>query len=462
MTYNSNNSSFSSDPLLPPQDGSPDTVLPPSEPSRRLDPVYLRVTWRLMPVLLLAQVLAFLDRVNVGTAKLQMATDLQLSASAYGLGAGIFFLGYFLFEVPSNLLLHRLGARGWIARIMLTWGLVSAAAMFIQTPTAFYLQRFFLGVAEAGFFPGVILYLTYWFPAQRRGRMTTLFMTASALAGVISGPVSGWIMSVTDGTHGLAGWRWMFLVEGLPSVLVAGLVYWLLPSTPKQAAWLSSEEKALLLNDMATPDRQPHAHRFKELLNPITLMFSLIYFLLLMGLYGINFWLPTIIKGAGVNDTLTIGWLSAIPYLCAAVAMNLVARSADRTRRWGLHVGLAALVASAGFLVTVLSDQQMVLSLFGLTLASAGILSALPLFWNLPTQRLNGVAAAAGIAFINSVGNLSGFVGPSVMGWLIDRSQHTGTAIVFLSVTALLAGLLTLSHGANNRPARTPAFKPMS
>ena len=201
-------------------------------------------------------------------------------------------------------------------------------------------------------------------------------------------------------------------------------------------------------------EQQKHEHRLKDLFTPITLMFSLVYFLLLMGLYGINFWLPTIIKGSGINDTLTIGWLSAIPYMCAAVVMNLVARSADKTRRWGLHVGLSALVASAGFFTTVMSDQQIAMSLFGLTLASAGVLSALPLFWNLPTQRLTGVAAAAGIALINSIGNLSGFVGPSVIGWLIDRTQHTSAGILFLSITALLAGVLTLLYSANNTTTR--------
>lgn len=456
MTYNSNNSSSPSVPLFetPSRGDSLTSASPSTHFPQVLNSIYLRITWRLMPVLLLAQVLAFLDRVNVGTAKLQMATDLQLSASAYGLGAGIFFIGYFIFEVPSNLLLHRLGARAWIARIMLSWGLVSAAAMFIQTPTGFYIQRFFLGIAEAGFFPGVILYLTYWFPAHRRGRMTTLFMTASALAGVVSGPVSGWIMSGMDGVQDLSGWRWMFLIEGLPSVLVAGLVYWVLPSTPKRANWLNRDEKALLETDLAVAEQQKHEHRLKDLFTPITLMFSLVYFLLLMGLYGINFWLPTIIKGSGINDTLTIGWLSAIPYMCAAVVMNLVARSADKTRRWGLHVGLSALVASAGFFTTVMSDQQIAMSLFGLTLASAGVLSALPLFWNLPTQRLTGVAAAAGIALINSIGNLSGFVGPSVIGWLIDRTQHTSAGILFLSITALLAGVLTLLYSANNTTTR--------
>jgi len=279
-------------------------------------------------------------------------------------------------------------------------------------------------------------------------------MTASALAGVVSGPVSGWIMSGMDGVQDLSGWRWMFLIEGLPSVLVAGLVYWVLPSTPKQANWLNRDEKALLETDLAVAEQQKHEHRLKDLFTPITLMFSLVYFLLLMGLYGINFWLPTIIKGSGINDTLTIGWLSAIPYMCAAVVMNLVARSADKTRRWGLHVGLSALVASAGFFTTVMSDQQIAMSLFGLTLASAGVLSALPLFWNLPTQRLTGVAAAAGIALINSIGNLSGFVGPSVIGWLIDRTQHTSAGILFLSITALLAGVLTLLYSANNTTTR--------
>lgn len=414
-----------------------------------LDKLYSRVIWRLMPLLLLAQVLAFLDRVNIGTAKLQMAADVGLSASAYGLGAGIFFVGYFVFEVPSNLMLHRLGARTWIARIMVTWGIVSASAVFVDSANGFYVQRFLLGVAEAGFFPGVILYLTYWFPAQRRGRMTTLFMTASAVAGVISGPLSGMLMTALHGVHGLAGWRWMFLLEALPSILVGIMIFVWLPDSPKQADWLSSADRDRLLRDLAVsaPGSDHHAALRKGSAVSI-LLFATIYFLLLSGLYGINFWLPTIIGFAGISDTLSNGWLSAIPYACAAVVMNLVARRADRKRSWAWHVGLSALLAGAGFIISAVIATHLIAALLALTLASIGIFSALPLFWNLPTQRLSGVGAAAAIALINSMGNLSGFIAPAAIGWLIEVTDNPATGMAGLGIAAMLAGILTLAFGA--------------
>ncbi|NWE23869.1 MFS transporter [Pseudomonas sp. P7548] len=414
-----------------------------------LDKLYSCVIWRLMPLLLLAQVLAFLDRVNIGTAKLQMAADVGLSASAYGLGAGIFFVGYFVFEVPSNLMLHRLGARTWIARIMVTWGIVSASAVFVDSANGFYVQRFLLGVAEAGFFPGVILYLTYWFPAQRRGRMTTLFMTASAVAGVISGPLSGMLMTALHGVHGLAGWRWMFLLEALPSILVGIMIFVWLPDSPKQADWLSSADRDRLLRDLAVsaPGSDYHAALRKGSAVSI-LLFATIYFLLLSGLYGINFWLPTIIGFAGISDTLTNGWLSAIPYACAAVVMNLVARRADRKRSWAWHVGLSAVIAGAGFIISAVIATHLIAALLALTLASIGIFSALPLFWNLPTQRLSGVGAAAAIALINSMGNLSGFIAPAAIGWLIEVTDNPATGMAGLGIAAMLAGILTLAFGA--------------
>ncbi|WP_343549142.1 MFS transporter [Ralstonia sp.] len=423
----------------------------PDDPA--LDAIYRRIAWRLMPILLLAQVLAYLDRVNIGTAKLQMAADLSLSATAYGLGAGIFFVGYFFFEVPSNLLLHRLGARAWIARIMVSWGLLSAAMGWVQSTTVFYVLRFLLGVAEAGFFPGIVLYLTYWFPAHRRGRMTTLFMSATAVAGIVGGPLSGWILAAFDGQLGHAGWRWMFVLEGLPSALVGVLVFFLLPSRPREVRWLNADALAHLEADLAqaAPAQAP-LHRASDILNGTVLLFALIYFLLLAGLYGVSFWLPSVIRAAGIASTVTVGWLSAVPYAVAMVAMNVVARQADRRRNWGTLVGTCALVAGAGFCVSAFTVNQLAPAMAALTVASAGILSALPLFWNLPTARLDGVAAAAGIGFINAIGNLSGFVSPFAIGWLTDLT-HTATAGVgLLGACAMLAGVLTLAYGRRSRP----------
>jgi MFS family permease len=420
-----------------------------------LDPIYRRIRWRLMPLLLVAQVLAYLDRVNIGTAKLQMAVDLDLSATVYGLGAGIFFLGYFIFEVPSNVLLHRLGARTWIARIMITWGIASGATMFVHSVTGFYIQRLLLGVAEAGFFPGIVLYLTYWFPPHRRGRMTTLFMSATAVSGIIGGPLSGWILLSLNGYHALEGWRWMFLLEAVPSILVGVLVFFYLPSKPSEVDWLTGRERELVERDLAafTP-ADDQRHRLRVLLNGSIALFAVIYFLLLAGLYGVSFWLPSLIKAAGISDTFTISWLSAIPFAVAAVSMNIVAHSADRTRKWGAHVGISAIIAGAGFLGSVFYAHQIVLATLALTVASAGILSALPLFWNLPTQRLAGTAAAAGIALINSVGNLAGFVSPFMIGWLTDRTHSATAGVSLLGVAAAFAGIVTLAYG--RRRARCP------
>ena len=441
---------------------APASPVPPTSPALphavpddpALDALYRRIAWRLMPILLLAQVLAYLDRVNIGTAKLQMAADLSLSATAYGLGAGIFFLGYFFFEVPSNLLLHRLGARAWIARIMVSWGLLSAAMGWVQSTTGFYVLRFLLGVAEAGFFPGIVLYLTYWFPAHRRGRMTTLFMSATAVAGIVGGPLSGWILAAFDGQLGHAGWRWMFALEGLPSALVGVLVFFLLPSRPREVRWLSADALALLEADLAkAAPAQARLHRASDILNGTVMLFALIYFLLLAGLYGVSFWLPSVIRTAGIASTVTVGWLSAIPYAVAMVAMNVVARQADKRRNWGTLVGTCALVAGVGFCVSAFTVNQLAPAMAALTVASAGILSALPLFWNLPTARLHGVAAAAGIGFINAIGNLSGFVSPFAIGWLTDLT-HTATAGVgLLGACAMLAGALTLAYARRGRPS---------
>ena len=268
---------------------------------------YRKVSWRLTPLLLLCYVVAYLDRVNVGFAKLQMVSDLNLSDTVYGLGAGIFFFGYFLFEVPSNIILHRVGARVWIARIMVTWGVISALMMFVTTPAMFYVMRFLLGVAEAGFFPGVILYLTYWYPAHRRGRMTTFFMTAVALSGVIGGPVSGYILKAFNGVNGWHGWQWLFLLEGIPSVLVGVLVFFALDDRIAKATWLTDDEKALLERNIDAEEATKEDPSLGTVMSsPRVWLMALIYFSFVMGLYGIGFWLPTIIKATGVTDALSL------------------------------------------------------------------------------------------------------------------------------------------------------------
>nr|WP_230956614.1 MFS transporter [Burkholderia cepacia] len=409
-----------------------------------LDALYRRIGWKLMPLLLVAQVLAYLDRVNVGAAKLQMAVDLGLSDTVYGIGAGIFFVGYFLFEVPSNLMLHRVGARVWIARIMVTWGIVSAAAAWVHSPATFYLQRLILGVAEAGFFPGIVLYLTYWFPAHRRGRMTTLFMSATAVAGIVGNMLSGWIMTNLDGFAALSGWQWTFVIEGLPTVVVGLAVHYLLPSRPNDARWLSPEEADAVLRGLdVNAGRAEETQRASRLSASEMVLLTTIYFLLLVGLYGIGFWLPTLVKDTGLTKLSWIGVCSAIPYLIAVLAMNVGARSADRAGNWAAYVVGGAGVASVGFVLSASFSGALPAVIAGLSLAAAGTLTALPLFWHLPTMRLTGTAAAAGIATINCFGNLAGFAGPIAFGWLKDRHHDAIGPTMLLALSAVAAALLT-------------------
>ena len=379
-----------------------------------VEALYKRVTLRLIPFLFICYLCAYLDRVNVGFAKLQMLSDLKFSETVYGLGAGIFFAGYFLFEVPSNLLLERVGPKIWIARIMITWGILSSLMMFVSGETSFYVLRFLLGVAEAGFFPGIILYLTYWFPHDRRGRIIALFMTAVAISGVVGGPLSGWIMQEFSGKHGIA-------------------------------RWLTDSEKALLQERLdqehATKAHIPLAKVFFDV---HVWVFSAIYFLLVMGLYGIGFWLPNIIKAAGVNNLFHNGLLSAIPYLVAAIAMVLVGKSSDRSGERYWHIIISAWAAAFGFWLSSENPSSIVIALLGITIASAGVLSAISLSWSLPTAYLTGTAAAAGIAMINSIGNLSGFVSPTLVGWIKDVTGSLTGGLYMLSGSIAGAGVMVL------------------
>lgn len=410
-----------------------------------LDSLYKRVSWRLMPFLFLCFVAAYLDRVNVGFAKLQMQADLHFSDAVYGAGAGIFFIGYFIFEVPSNLLMTRAGARLWIARIMISWGLISSALMFTNSVATFYLLRFLLGAAEAGFFPGIILYLTYWYPAHRRARMVAWFMSGVAVAGVVGGPLSGWIMQTFDGANGWRGWQWLLLLEGLPSVLLGVCTLFYLDDGIRAASWLSEADKQTLEREIAADGQSRQHMPLKQLFRSGKVwLLALVYFLCVMGLYGVSFWLPQLIKNSGVKDVLDIGLLSAVPYGVAAVTMVLVARHSDRSgeRRW--HTAVAALAGALGLVAATLYSDNTVIALAALSLATAGILSTFPVFWSLPTALLGGAAAAAGIAMINSIGNLAGFVAPYLVGAIRDATSSTASGIYVIAASLLAGAVLVV------------------
>lgn len=406
---------------------------------------YGRVTRRLIPFLFLCYIVAYLDRVNVGFAKLQMLEDLRFSDAVYGFGAGIFFAGYFLFEVPSNIVLHRVGARIWIARIMITWGIISACMMFVRSARAFYLLRFLLGVAEAGFFPGIILYLTYWFPSERRARAVALFMSAVALSGVVGGPLSGWIMQELDGSLGWGGWQWLFLLEGIPSVLVGISVLFYLDDSIAHARWLSEREKKLLEVKLSADVRTEQAVEIRSIFSDRRVwLMSAVYFCLVMGLYGVTFWLPQIIENMGHQDIFVVGLLTAVPYGLATVAMILSSRHSDRTgeRRW--HLALSAFVGGGGLVLTALAGTHATLALTALSLATMGIMSALPVFWPIPTAFLGGGAAAAGIAMVNSLGNVAGFASPFMVGAVMEATGSLETGLLLLALSLALAGILVL------------------
>lgn len=412
------------------------------------DRIYRKVGWRLAPFLVLCYIVSYLDRVNVGFAKLQMLQDLHLSETIYGLGAGIFFIGYFIFEIPSNLILHKVGAKLWIARIMITWGLISAAMLFTNSPMTFYVLRFLLGAAEAGFFPGIILYLTYWYPNARRGRMTTFFMLAVPLSGLVGGPISGWILASLSGANGLAGWQWLFLLEGLPSVIIGIAVLFLLDDRIEKAKWLTDSEKGVLARNIAAEEPTKEDLPIGTVMARLRVWaMAITYFAFVMGLYGVGFWMPTLIKQTGVNSPLAIGFLTAIPNLFAIIGMILISRSSDRSRERRWHLAIPALFGALGlFLTTMTTDVTM--SMVALTVANVGICTVLPLFWSQPTAILGGTAAAAGIALINSVGNLAGFVSPYLVGWLKDTTGTTNSGMYMLAVSLIIGGLIALSHPA--------------
>jgi ACS family tartrate transporter-like MFS transporter len=410
---------------------------------------------RLIPFLFLLYIVAYLDRINVGFAALQMNQALGFSATVYGFGAGVFFLSYVLFEIPSNVILARVGARLWIARIMISWGLVSSAMMFVRSASGFYALRFLLGLAEAGFFPGLIFYLTRWFPARERARTIAAFMTATLIAGVIGGPISGTLLSL-HGAGGLAGWQWLFLLEGVPSIVLGAVVLRVLTDTPEQASWLTRAERATLVSCLRDED---HARRHETtsgaLRNKRTWLLAVVYFTIPVTLYGIGFFLPQMLKIASGFSDLVVGLLSAIPYAAGAIAMVVVGRHSDRTgeRRW--HVLVPALISAAG-LVLAAASHGIVWSVVSLSIAMLGLASMFGPFWALTTSTMGGVGAAASIALVNSVGNTGGFVGPYLLGAINDATHSF--ALGLLAIAAMLAGgamlVLLVSDASVETPAR--------
>lgn len=412
--------------------------------SADLDSVYRKISWRLLPLLLLCYTFAYLDRVNIGFAKLQMQADVGLSDAAYGLGAGIFFLGYVLFEIPSNLLLVRIGARRTICRIMILWGLTSACMLFVRGEYSFYALRFLLGVFEAGFAPGMIFYLTYWYSGKRMATVMAVVMCAGPIGGMLGGPLSAWIMTRFSGAHGMEGWQWMFLVEGLPCVALGVAAFLCLADKPDEARWLAPRERELLAADLQPRHAAQATHSFRDVLrDPGIYALAIPYFCLISGIYAVSFWLPTMLQAAGVRDTMEIGIWSAAPYLAAMAAMFALSRSSDRLRERRWHVVGAALAAGAALAGALALPQHFSVSMTLLVLATALMWGAYTVFWAVPSQHLKGAAAAGGIALINSNGLLGGFVSPALIGWA-KSATHSLDAGLYAIAALLAAGVLPL------------------
>lgn len=418
--------------------------------------IFRKLDKRLLPLLISLYIVAYLDRVNIGFAKLTMTNELGFSDSVYGLGAGIFFLGYFLFEVPSNLILQRVGAKLWIARIMIVWGILSAATMFVTTPFQFYTVRFLLGLGEAGFTPGIILYLTYWYPAIRRAKATAIFMSAIAWAGIIGGPLSGFIMTTFNGMANLAGWQWLFLLEALPAIILGLVVIIWMDNNPSTAQWLSSEERTWLIEQLLneTKQKQQSGH-FDSLAKVFTISkvwwLSGAYFSIVMGVYGITFWLPQIVNELDKQNIQQTGLLTAIPYLLAVVGMIVISHSSDKHQERCWHFALSALLGSVGLILSGYYNDSLTLTLLALSLACLGTLSALPVFWSLPTQFLNGAAAAGGIALINSFGNLAGYLSPVLVAWIKEATGNLTNALYMMAAWLMLSAIIVILNFNSTR-----------
>ena len=406
----------------------------------------IKVSWRLIPLLFCSYICAYLDRINIGFASKNLKEELHFSDSVYGLGAGIFFLGYALFEIPSNVIMEKVGARRWIARIMISWGIISGAMAFVNSPTTFYILRFLLGIAEAGFFPGIILYLTYWFPPSQRGKSISRFMTAIPLSGLIGAPLSGLLLDM-DGIATLHGWQWLFLLEALPSLLMGVYIFCFLPDKPADAKWLNEEEKAVISSIIIEEESKLHTSAIKP--NPYLAFFSLpvwymclIYFFQVTGLYGIGLWLPDLLRNASHLGNIQTGFITAIPFLAGAISMAIWGWNSDRLQERKWHLLLGNLLGSVGFVIAGLKPESLPVALLGITIASMGVHATFGPFWALKTTLLAPGIAAIGIALINSMGNLGGFMGPSLTGFLKEQTGSLSWGLILYASTSFLAAFM--------------------
>jgi len=408
------------------------------------DSLYTKIAWRIIPLLFICYIVAYIDRVNVGFAKLQMMGDLKFSDSVYGFGAGVFFLGYFLFEVPSNVILHKVGARVWICRVLVTWGIISGCTALVKSPWQFYTIRLLLGIAESGFFPGMILYLTYWFPSHRRAKMVAMLMAGIPVSGMIGGPVSGYILHFFEKSQGVAGWQWLFILEAIPAVILGLLILLCLDDRVANATWLTEDEKAVVVAEIGEEAGvKTHRTILSVFTSPRVWLMGAIWFGIEMGSYAVGFWQPTIISQTGVKDTFNVGLLTTMPYTLALISMILIGRHSDRIRERRWHVVVPSIIAAFGFVLCTRAGSSTTVAMIGLTMAVVGVITALPMFWALPTSFLDGTAAAAGIALVNCTGNLGGFFSPTIIGFL---KTHTGTlnSGLFLVAGCMMASAILI------------------
>ncbi|QUN26353.1 MFS transporter [Cupriavidus sp. KK10] len=412
--------------------------------------LYNKINWRLLPFLLICYLFAYLDRVNIGFAKLQMQGDLGFSDAAYGVGAGIFFIGYVLFEIPSNLMLPRIGARKTFSRILVLWGITSACMLFVRNVPMFYAMRFLLGIFEAGFAPGMIYYLSCWYGPQRMARAIAIVFLAGPLGGIVGGPVSAWLITALSGTGGLAGWQWMFLVEGLPCIVLGALALYFVPNRPADAAWLTEQEKRQLANEIGSS--AAHNHSFLAVARDVRVyVLALAYFCIIAAIYAISFWLPTFIKAQGVNDTVQLGWYSALPYVAAAFGMYYMGRRSDRVGERRFHSAVPATVGGLLLAASILVDGNLAASLVLLTLGTCALWMAYTVFWAMPSEYIKGPAAAGGIALINTIGLSGGFWGPAIIGWAKTATGNLHLGVLILAALPIIAALIIL---ANKLPAK--------
>lgn len=416
--------------------------------------LYRKISRHIVPFVFTGFVIAFLDRINIGFAQLQMKTDLGFSDAVYGLGAGVFFLGYFLCEVPSNLLLERIGARRTFTRIMIGWGVISSCMALVTTPWMLYAMRFLLGVFEAGFFPGIVLYLTYWFPASRRASVTAWLFVAVAVAGVIGGIVSGAIMQYAAGVHGLAGWQWMFILEGSPAVVMGFIVWLFLVDSPKSARWLTDAEKLLVQRDLAAEQASKEEVASKSigtaLRNPMVYLFSAVYFTLTCGTMAISFWLPTIIHSAGIHSVFDTGLLSAIPYGVGAIGIIAISRHSDKHRERFRHYAICTIGGGIALCLIGLYGSGLYSSLLFLSVAVVLTFAALPIFWSMPQDHLSGTGAAGGIALISSLGQLGSFFSPALLGWIKTTTGRLDAGLYVLAALLIAGGVAALIYSCRH------------